>query len=103
MCAAVTGVFAGKLFRVTRKSAVAAVIAPPASLVKLNVIVAFPFPPASAFVMAGTSFDGNRVAKNLTWLAFDEAVGVFDPQPVTNRNTAPSVSKRFIVFLLRCQ
>jgi hypothetical protein len=59
-------VFAGKLFRVTRKSAFAAVIVPPASLVRLNVMVASPFPLASAPVMAGTSFDGNNVAVNFT-------------------------------------
>jgi hypothetical protein len=66
MCAAVTGVFAGKLFSVTRKSAFAAVMVPPESRVRLNVMVASPFPLASALVMAGTSFDGDNVARNLT-------------------------------------
>src|SRR4051812_9400822 len=103
MWAAVIGVPAGNPVTSTLKSAVAAVIAPPASLVRFSVIVAVPRPLFSAFVTAGTSFEGNSVAVNFTvvGLVVEGVVGVFEPQPAARIvRPATRIDKRVIVFSL---
>src|SRR5450432_3005577 len=100
MWAILIGVPAGKLVASQTKSAVAEVIAPVESLVRLKVMFAVPRPLASALLTAGTSFDGSKAAVNLTVFEPDGVVGVVVPQPTARMSRIARTDRRFIVFLL---
>src|SRR5262249_39064672 len=84
MCEAVNVVPAGNPVTFTVASMVAAVMLPAASLVRLNVRLEVPEPPASDPVTGGTSLAGSNVALNVDDAA-GEGVGVVGvsllPQP----------------------
>src|SRR6187399_3071706 len=104
MWAAVSVVPLGNPAAVTLKSAVAAVMVPAASFVRLNVMVAVPDPSRSAFDTGGTSFAGNKAAVNFV----GRAVGVVGVSFLSHAaNVRPSEAtrrtetKRFMVGLLK--
>src|SRR4051812_11627774 len=93
MWAPVSAVPFGKPVVVTLKSAVAAVMLPAESFVRLRVMVAVPAPDASALDAgtAGTSFEGNNVAVNFG----GRAVGVVGVSFLSHAaNVRPSEAKR---------
>src|SRR6266487_1565536 len=96
MCAALTGVFAGKPLRFTTKVADAAVTLPAASFVKSNVIVTLPLPLDSAFVTGGTSFAGLRSAVKVGFTA-DAVVGDDELQPAANSATAIASAGQYLI------
>src|SRR6185295_16231095 len=100
ICDAVIVVLGGRPVRLTVKSAVAAVICPPATVV-LNTIVAVPRAPDSALVIGGTSFAADIAAVNVGFVAVG-AVGLSLPHPATSRLTATARAgdQRFIGLLL---
>src|SRR5215510_3244810 len=89
MCDAVSAVPAGKPVTFTVTSNVAAVIVPDESLVRLNVSVDVPDPPASVPVTGGTSLDGSSAAVKLDAEAGD-GVGVV--APLSSHAAAPRPS-----------
>ena len=102
MIPAVTAVPAGNPLKSTVMSTVAAVIAPAESRVRLNVMFAVPRPLASALVIAGTTFAGNRTAVNRTWFGFAGGVGdvgdLSSPHPAARlATTKAAIYVRFIV------
>src|SRR6185503_852765 len=101
MCERLIGVPAGRLEMGTVKSAVAAVICPPTTVV-LNVIDEVPVPPASAPTIAGFSLFPDNVAVNFGCVA-EGAVGVSSPHPAASRLTvmARAADQRFIRLLLQ--
>src|SRR5438045_1919042 len=101
MCAPTSVVPAGNPASCTVKSAVADVMAPAASRVMLKAISTCPLPPASAFVTAGTSFDGSNAIENFTRFGFDVAdVGDFEPQPIARIVRPTTSSDRCLIALL---
>src|SRR5438105_13081465 len=98
MCAMLMGVPAGKPDRFTTKVAVPAVMFPAASFVTSNVTVASPRHDDSAFVIAGTSFDGSSVAVKvgLLGVVVDGDVDELHEVDPTARMAART-ARRFIV------
>src|SRR5512145_2681395 len=96
MCPAWILLSAGKSDRLNAQVTVAAVIAPPASRVRSNVICAAPRALDSAFAIGGTSLLAARLAVNTIWFGFEGAVGLSSSHPATSSATAQTANIRFI-------
>ena len=77
------------------KSYVAPVIVLAASRVTVMVNCIVPLAAASALVMAGTSFDGSRIAVNRATFGSDGVVGE-SSQEIPNARTRASKTRRFM-------
>ena len=96
MCAPVSVVFAGKPVKLMTKSYVAPVMTLAASRVTVMVSCIVPLAEASAFVMAGTSFDGSSIAVNRPTFGSDGLVGESSSQEIPNASTKASKTRRFM-------
>src|SRR3954447_11651945 len=89
--------FDGNPLKLTSNAAVAAVSAPAASRVRLNVIVAAPRALASAPAVGGTSFEASRFAVNTaTFWLFEGEVVESDPHAPNVAASPRTTSIRFI-------
>src|SRR4029453_7172746 len=103
MCASVTTVPAGNPETLIWMSAVADVMVPPPSLVTVRAMVAVPEPLASALVVGGTSFAGERGTVNVDGgrVPCDGAEGGDEAAPPPARMLKPKKSAdiRYIAVL----